>query len=119
MPAPGFVLFGNVVHLGLGLRDGFGTSRPLTPLHGLSPMLKSLSVSRISAPLSEVFDFIYSFHSLEYLMLDLSTTHNTTDTSQTFPSTSPKFTGTILLGMTSGVQSTIRRFLDLPGGQYA
>ena len=36
--------FDNIMHLSLDPWDDFGTSRPLTPLDGLSPMLKSLSV---------------------------------------------------------------------------
>jgi hypothetical protein len=89
----------------------------LAPLRGLSPALKSLYITFSSMPLSEVFGLICSFPSLEDLILiSDSDDHSTEEWS--IPSSSPKFTGTLHLGMRHVIRSTVHRLLDLPFGLH-
>ena len=113
--------FDKIVNLNLEISwwDNFETStRSLIPFHALSPSLKSLSITCLPIPPSDIFNFICSFHFLEDFTLNLTAIYEITDTSPTIPSTSPKLTGSLHLAMKSGVQSTVRRFLDLPGGLH-
>lgn len=87
----------------------------LVPLHGLSPTLKSITITHIqnSVPLSDVFGLVCSFPYLEDLTLVSTADDGSTD-EWTIPPTSPKFTGSLCLWMKGG--SLARRLLDLPGG---
>ena len=105
--------FNNVVDLRvatLGLDDHYV---PLTQLRGLSPTLKSLSLSYSFAPLSDSLNFICSFPLLEDLALSSLTTKRNTD-EWVAPPTSPKFTGFFLLNGDN--RYITRKLLDLPGG---
>ena len=113
---PWFRTFCNIMHLSVetDLRDDSQIS--LTPLHALSPTLKSFSLTHGSIPPSEVFNFIYSVPSLEDLSL-ISTRGGEADTS-ILPATSPMFTGSLFLVMRSGLQSSMRLLIALPGGLH-
>ena len=88
----------------------------LAQLHGLFPVLESLTFSLSSVPSSELFKLACSFPSLK----DLSLLHpeNQPDIEWTIPSTSPKLTGSLTLVASDGIQSNVRRLLDLPGGLH-
>jgi hypothetical protein len=103
--------FHNVVHLHLGdLSMDHQVS--LIPFHGLSPTLRSLSLSDIS---SEILDFICSFPLLEDL--ELNSLGLKTDAWNT-PSSSPKLTGSLDLRGTGVTRPVVRRLLDLPDGLH-
>jgi len=89
----------------------------LSLLRGLSPTLKSLTLTYTSIPPSEVFNFVCSFPLLEDLAL-LSRGHEGTVGGWRAPLASPKFTGSLYLGMKCGIRSTVHRLLDLPGGLH-
>ena len=86
-----------------------------TQFHGLSPTLKSLHLFYSFALLSEVLDFICSFPLLEDLSL-CSVRFRAIDNADKWndPSTSPKFTGSLLLSGSNHIIT--RKLLDLPGG---
>ena len=87
-------------------------------LHGLSPALKSLCVSRSSIPLSDLFDFVGSFPSLEDLSLTSSGITEPDGGWAVVPPVSPKFTGRLYLLLDDGTQATVQRLLDFPGGLH-
>ena len=89
----------------------------LTQLQGFSPVLESLSLIYSAIPTSEIFDLVCSFPSLNDLSL-VSLTDEETKGGWAIPSTSPKFTGQLVLRMGSGIRSDVRRLLDLPGGLH-
>jgi hypothetical protein len=97
----------------LGWDNGDGS---LAHLHGLSPIINALHIVHHSLPPSEVFNLICSFPSLENLVL-LSFAHSDTNES-VIPSTSPKLTGTLHLGVGNETRSNLRRLLALPGGLH-
>ena len=82
-------------------------------LHGLSSTLKTLRLSNVSAPISEVLDLICSFPRLEDLRLHLVTTSGDAD-GRDIPSTSPSLTGT--LSLVDPTLPVTRGLLDLPNG---
>ena len=84
----------------------------LTPFHGLSPTLRSLSLRAISL---EVLDLICSFPLLEDLALILP--HCGSEVWNT-PSTSPKLTGSLELRAVGDIRPAVRRLLGLPGGLH-
>lgn len=86
------------------------------PFHGLSPTLKSLSLSYTLTSLSKVFNLICSFPLLEDLSLT-SVSEGDTDGWDT-PLTSPIFTGALHLEVAYGVWSTVRLLCGLPGGLH-
>ena len=111
---PWFRAFSNIVHLTVETNIWDDSQTSLVPLHALSPTLKSFSLVHGSIPSSEVFNFIYSFPSLEDLSL-VSIGGGEVDAS-TLPLTSPRFTGSLSLMMRHGIQSNICRLIALPGG---
>ena len=86
------------------------------PFRGLSPTLKSLSLSYTFTPLSEVFNLICSFPLLEDLSLT-SVSGQDAD-GWNIPSTSPRLTGSLHMEVTYGIWSTVRLLCDLPGGLH-
>ncbi|KAF9789197.1 hypothetical protein BJ322DRAFT_1105063 [Thelephora terrestris] len=106
--------FSMIVGLVVTMRwDNSGVA--LNRLHGLSPTLKSLSVGFDSLPLPEVIDFACSFPFLEDLFFHATRNRHICDPHD-IPSTSPKFTGSLVL---SGECDAItRRLLELPGGLH-
>jgi hypothetical protein len=82
-------------------------------LQGLSPTLKSLHLSDISAPVSQVFNLICSFPLLEDLWLYFVNILGGAD-GWDVPSTSPRLTGS--LHLIDWDRSVTRRLLDLPNG---
>ena len=106
--------FHNVTHLRLERIIWQGPRSPLVPFHGLSPTLRSLSLTSTSF---EVFDFICSFPLLEDLALVLLATGYAD--AWTAPSTSPKLTGTLkLMPRAGGVRPVVRRLLAFPDGLH-
>ena len=94
----------------------------LVPLHGLSPIVKSLRVDFIILPSTQVFDLVLSFPLLEDLTVvtssDVSVWRN--DQSDVLPavvlpSNLPVFTGSLELSR-AGTKPFARRLLSLPGG---
>ncbi|KAF9780878.1 hypothetical protein BJ322DRAFT_1112270 [Thelephora terrestris] len=84
-------------------------------LHGLSPTLKTLHLSDISAPASQVFNLICSFPLLEDLWLYFVTIFGGAD-GWDIPSTSPRLTGS--LHLIDWDCSVSRGLLDLPNGLH-
>ena len=88
------------------------------PLHGFSPVLRSLSLSFRSLPHPEIFAFICPFPLLEDLILN-GHVHRGGDEGWNAPSTSPRLTGSLDLCRTySGARLIADRLLDLPNGLY-
>ena len=102
--------FRNVVNLQLSDLD----LASLTPLHGLSPTVRSLDLAYIPF---EIFDLVCSFPLLEDL--SLAAPYARCDTGRWNPSpTSPKLTGSLDLRAGSWTRSFIRRLLELPDGLH-
>ena len=110
--------FHRVVHMGLDVLRWYGGQGSLVPLHGLSPILQTLSIFCTSIPLSETLSLICSFPSLENLTF--MTLVDGRPDGWIIPPTSPKFTGTLSLwvGPRDGTRPTLRHLLDLPGGLH-
>ena len=87
----------------------------LVQFKGFSPALRSLRLSKLSAPLPEVLDLIYSFPLLEDLWLDRVVTENDVDQWDP-PSTSPRLTG--LLYLDKGSNPVARKLSNLPDGPH-
>ena len=112
---PWICSFRHVVKLDISYDDG---RTPLAPLHGFSPVLKALLLVYYSVPLSEIFDLICSFPSLEDLSLN-SLAEVEPEGGWTIPSTSPKLTGKLVFNVVgSWIRPHVRRLLDLPGGLH-
>ena len=110
--------FSGVIRLHVDIRGygSGGTEISLVPLHGLSPILKSLRLAYgSSVPSSGIFGLVCSFPLLEDLTL-LSLSNNSELDRWNIPSTSPKFTGHLDLRMVSGIRPAVRRLLEIPGG---
>ena len=87
----------------------------LFPLHGFSPVLRSLHLTFTSLPNPEIFNLICSFPVLEDLTL-VSRTSRRSDIRWNASSTSPKLTGSLELRLIEGIQSITDRLLYLPNG---
>ena len=105
--------FRRIVGLTIYVHGSGDTS--LARLHGLSPVLKSLTLHCSFIPVSEAFDLICSFPLLEDLSLQFLTSADSAD-AWSIPRTSPKFTGT--LSLKGGLKSIARWLLGLPGGLH-
>ena len=105
--------FRRVMHLRVNTLAWDDSRVSLVQLHGLSPTLKSLTLTYTSVPSSEVLGLVCSFPLLEDLWLVSVTSENDTDR-WSIPSTSPKLTGS--LGIMGSIRSAARRLCDLPGG---
>jgi len=113
-----FSSFRSVVHLHMTVSRWRDEMVPLTPLHGLSPVLRSLRLSFAALPDSEIFGLICSFPLLKDLALHCMKPEPR-DGQWTAPSTSPKLTGSLeLSGGIGGVQLITCRLLDLPNGLH-
>ena len=108
--------FNSIVQLSIDTNLSGGGEVSLVQLHGLSPILKSLRVDRSSLPLSEIFSLTCSFPLLEDLSLHtIESSHRGLFSDPTdAPLTSPKLTGTLLLG--GYPPAVIGRLLNLSGG---
>jgi len=116
--------FSHVMHLEVGSRalhtDKAGVS--LVPLHGLSPVVKSVRAYFITLPSSQIFDLVLSFPLLENLTTVAygasADDVNGSDRPPTIvqPSSPPVFTGSLDLFLTRGVEHITRRLLSLPDG---
>ena len=98
------------------IRLGYGVRGTFVPLHGISPTLQSLTVSDVIVPLSDVFDLICSFLSLDNLELTRITDCGDLNETWIIPPTSPKLSGALRLRTLNETRSIIRHLLDLPGG---
>ena len=88
----------------------------LAPLHGFSSVLRSLYLSFISLPDSEIFGLVCSFPLLDDLTL-VSLGRGQRRVEWNAPSTSPRLAGSLKLETVfEGIQSITRRLLDLPNG---
>jgi len=99
------------------ITDGWNDERiSLTPLHGLSPVLRSLYLSFMFIPDSEIFGLVCSFPLLEDFAL-VSKGSIRGGGEWIPPSTSPRLTGSLKLETPfEGIQSITHRLLDLPNG---
>ena len=114
--------FSRVVRLVVGSAHDESKS-PFVPFHGLSPVLKSLSVFTPTLPPSPTLSLILSFPLLEDLSVIRSRDAPIDDgdgsdgllaTAQ--PLNSPTFTGTLGLRLGRGIEHFVHRLLFLPGG---
>jgi len=88
----------------------------LAQLHAFSPVLRSLYLSFISLPDSEIFGLICSFPLLEDLTL-ASLGRGRRDDQWNAPSTSPRLSGSLKVETDfEGIRSITHRLLDLPNG---
>jgi hypothetical protein len=116
--------FSRVVHFGVHSQASFADgSFSLVPFHGLSPVLKSLRVTGLVPPSSQIIDLILSFPLLEDLVVYVNTPHGVlTDNDDSpnmlltavQPSNSPVFSGFLELHMKGGMGSFTRQLLSLP-----
>ena len=108
--------FQRVVHLELEVLRWYGGQDSLVPLHGVSLILKTLSIFCVSIPPSETFSIICSFPSLENLTF-MALADGRSD-GWIIPPTSPGLTGTLALSVppTNGTRRIVRHLLDLPDG---
>ena len=98
----------------------------LVPLHGLSPVMKSLRVSVPTLPSSRIINLVLSFPLLEDLRLTVTTPPGISadDDDDGFgrlstaaqPSSPPILTGSLELSMEGGMGPFIHQLLALPGG---
>ena len=96
---------------------GWGDMRiSLIPLCALSPTLKYLCLSYGNISSSEIFNLIYSFRSLEDLVL-MPIGEGETDT-PVLPSMPPKFIEAFYLSTGLGLEFGARRPFALPGGLH-
>ena len=93
------------------------------PLHGFSPVVKSLSAYNIDFPSSPISDFILSFPLLEDLtvsdctdVLPVNGDGSDGSSTATQPPSSPAFTGHLNLDLGKGISPLVRRLLSIPGG---
>ena len=102
-------------------RTSFNTIKiSLVPFHKFSSSLKSLHVTSLILPHSQIFNLIHSLPLLEDLTLighDMSATDD--DEPHGLPiAVPPALTGTIELVLYQGMVNTPRRLLDLPKGLH-
>ena len=88
----------------------------LVPLHGFSPVLKSLHLTFTSLPNPEIFNLICSFPVLEDLTLVSRARRNSDIGWDASSSISPRLTGSLELRLIEGIQSVTDRLLYLPNG---
>ena len=112
--------FSNVVHLEVTSQGTF-TNNSMAPLHGLSPVIKSLHVASVTLP-PRTFDLILSFPLLEDLTVitydvDADNDGGSDELSTVVqPSNLPTFTGSLNLVIRGGMGPIVRRLLSLPDG---
>ena len=87
----------------------------LLPFHGLSPILESLDLSEVHGSMSEIIGLVCSFPLLEDLLFSPEILKTNTD-GWAAPPTSPKLTGSLLLGGRN--RSIARELLNLPDGLH-
>jgi hypothetical protein len=102
----------NVTHHALDLGQ---SATPLAPFHRFSPV-KTLFMDIYKLPPSQIFDLILSFPLLENLNVIISQNEEGEIPTVAQPKTSPIFTGSLGLPLTSGTEYITRRLLSLPGG---
>ena len=109
--------FCSVVRLDVTTGQWNNETPTLISLHGLFPVLRSLYLTFIALPDSEIFALICSLPLLEDLEFrSLGCGHR--DGRWTTPSTSPRLTGSLDLRKVEWIQSITRRLLDLPNGLH-
>ena len=118
--------FSRVVQLKVGSRGSLAATSAISfvPFHGLSPVIKSLSIILLLLPSSPIFDLILSFPLLEDLnvLIHKTPANNDDDLKEdempitVQPSSPPMFTGSLVLSMKGGMKSFALRLLSLSGG---
>jgi len=110
--------FSSIIRLHVDVHAYSARVVSFVPLRGLSPTLKSLRLAYgSSVPPSETFGLVCSFPLLEDLALRSPGNNNEID-GWNIPSTSPKLTGCLDLGMTCGIRPAVDRLLELPSGLH-
>ena len=95
----------------------------LVPFHGISPVLKSLSIDCIFPPLSPTSNLICSFPLLEDLSVEIHYDsyrdhHFHGQLAASRPSSSPVFTGYLQLSVSGAMHHIAYGLLSLPGGLH-
>ena len=91
----------------------------LVPFRTLSPFIKSLQVTSLLLPRSQVFSLIHSLPLLENLtLIGHDHTSAINDDELDAPPTSPALTGTLVLLLYQGMANNARRLLNLPNGLH-
>jgi hypothetical protein len=118
--------FSRLVNLRVDSRASFfDGSFSLVPFHGISPVLKSLRVTGLAPPSSQIIDLILSFPLLEDLVVYVNTpygvsTDNNDNPNRTLTavqsSSSLVLSGFLELHMKGGMGSFTRQLLSLPNG---
>jgi hypothetical protein len=90
----------------------------LVPFRGLSPTLKSLTLSHTCIPLREVFGLVCSFPLLEDLELISPNCRISDMDGWDAPSTSPKFTGSLILKSMKSIRPVVHLLCGLPDGLH-
>ncbi|KAF9780836.1 hypothetical protein BJ322DRAFT_1112234 [Thelephora terrestris] len=109
--------FGCVVNLDVNTDFLNGQSASLVPLLGFSPAIRSLRLTFVSLPNSEIFNLACSFPLLDDLAL-ICRAHRHRHVAWKGPSTSPRFTGSLELCLMEGIYPTSLLLLDLPNGLH-
>jgi hypothetical protein len=110
--------FSRVVRLEFLTCSDADSGKSLALFHKLSPTLKSLAVSSILLPLSQLSELIQSLPHLEDLTLIGRDPSNEQHTTVVSSPTSPPLTGTLELVLFGGMAKTVRQLLDVPSGIY-
>ena len=112
--------FSHVEHLMIQTE---GWKLSLVPFHGISPVLKSLSIKCVSPPRSPTSNLICSFPLLEHLSVEIlydpyRDGHFHGHSAATLSSSSPAFTGSLRLSAPRGMHNIANGLLSLPGGLH-
>ena len=120
--------FSRVVHLWVGGGDdwtGFDESAiPLAPFHGFSPVIKSLRLVCVTVPPLQIVNLILSLPLLEDLTVVtlkvLIDSDGVPDGLPTVvhPSSTPTFTGSLVLYLEGGMNPITHRLLSLPSSLH-
>jgi hypothetical protein len=110
--------FSGVKYLNVSYRrlDLGRSANPLVPLHGFSPVLKTLFVDIYKLPPLQIFNLILSFPLLENLTVLFSQNEEGEMPTATQPIPSPIFTGSLWLRSMGKMEYIPRRLSLLPGG---
>ena len=107
----GWILaFSRVVHFGV---DFFGPNTSLLSFHGFSPALKSLRLTYINFPFSQVLNLIHSFPLIEELYLTAWNNDSIEDSDGRPTPVQPPLIGTLELSAEEGMATIVPRLFPL------